>query len=150
MIKKFLLLSLIFLLIFSFLIYFNSLQAQKALENNQPSELSISLSQPLQKSSSTTPTTFTWQVDAPSDFVTPFTTIYYDYISSPSALTKTDSPLAVGYAHHFSDFQTGQFSLPDTFSVSQQFLPGTIFYRAYALVGKDNLWTPEYKLIVTP
>lgn len=97
------------------------------------------------------PTNFSWKVDAPESFSTTATGIYWNYESSPSALTKFDSPKAVNYPNFTEDYSTGLFKLPDTFDLNLKFpRAGTVYFRAYALIDKDYLWTEERQITVTP
>lgn len=95
--------------------------------------------------------TFIWTVDTPSDLTTSYTAIYWSQYSSPSALTVTDSPSAVGYENHSKDFLTGKYKLPDNFDTKIIFpQSGKMFFRTYAKVKDQHLWSKEYSLIVEP
>lgn len=142
------------LVIFSAFILYNYNRAQKGLAEYRPGEVSITLDSYPQKISLSQSSSIKWSISAPAGMTTPFTTIYYASESSPSALTIKDSPQAVAYANHLSDYTQGEFTLPDTFSARilspVEDLPTTIFFRAYAKVGGSHYWTDEYKLILTP
>lgn len=146
----------LFLTIFSAFIFYNYNQAQKGLAEYRPGEVSITLDSYPQTISLSSSKMFNidWSVSAPAGMTTPFTTIYYAAESSPSALTVKDSPQAVAYANHISDYTQGEFTLPDTFSARMTPLledkPATIFFRAYAKVGGSHYWTDEYQLTLTP
>ncbi len=85
-----------------------------------------------------------WHIAAPSDRQASYTTIFYDSISTPSALTIKDSPSAVGYRFRSSDYSRGQFILPadftSTISLSKS---GTIYFRAYAQIRGEHIWSEE-------
>lgn len=157
MVKKFLLsLSVFFLLltVFFAFIYYNYLQAQKGLAEYRPGEISITLDSFPSRISVSQPIEINWSISAPAGMTTPITTIYYAAESSPSALTLKDSPQAVGYANHLTDYIRGEFILPDTFSARifplLEGLPTNLFFRAYTKVGNSHYWTDEYQLVITP
>ena len=86
-----------------------------------------------------------WSLDTPVPRSISKTGIYYSSISTPSALPISASPQAVGYNNFTPDYQTGQFFLPDSFSVNIDLSGQTdiIYYRAYAKLGNAHYWTPE-------
>lgn len=95
-------------------------------------------------------TRISWRVEAPSDFETTKTTVYYSKVSSPSAITKLDSPDAPSYQFHLSDYDQGFYKLPDTFEGYLTFPEaGNYYLRAYALVRGNHLWSEEVKITVT-
>lgn len=131
-------------IVFLGLVYFNYLKAQRDIQDTKPSPLSISLVSFPEKIKAGSTGTFIWTVDASSDLSTTFTTIYWGEESSPSALTKLDSPEAVGYPNSQLDYASGSFRLPDTFDVNILFSkPGNIWFRAYAKVKGEHLWSEE-------
>ena len=136
------------LFIFLSLILFNQQKAQKEILSSKIPNYSIVLSKNPTSASVNELVEFAWDVNAPNTATTTLTTIYYGFTSSPSALTSKDSPQAVGYPYKLFDYLSGRFSLPDTFSARSSFLPGTIYYRAYSLVGNQHLWSDEIKLLV--
>lgn len=136
------------LLIFFSLAIFNQKKAQKEISLSQTPQYKITLNNPVLDSPAAAPVSFNWTIQAPNTSFTSFTTIYYSPISSPSALTVKDSPQAVGYAYNLTDYINGNFSLPDTFSAAASFLKGNIFYRAYAQVNNQHLWSKEIKLTI--
>lgn len=157
MLRKFFIRSSILILllgVFLAFILYNYRQAQKSLAEYRPAEISITLDSHPQTISISQPLEINWSVSAPAGMTTLFTTIYYAAESSPSALTVKDSPQAVAYANHLTDYTQGEFVLPDTFSARifslVDNLPTTIFFRAYAKVGGSHYWTDEHQLIVTP
>lgn len=135
--------------IFSSLVYYNYFQAQKSIQNTRPSPLSIELlSSPTQVKAGL-PASFVWRLNSSPDLSTSYTTIYWGYQSSPSALTSSDSPQAVMYPHSAPDYIGGIFSLPDTFDLNLVFTqPGQVWFRAYAKVKENHLWSEENSLIV--
>lgn len=157
MLKKFFFrfsILLLLLAIFSIFIFHNYRQAQKGLAEYRPAEISISLDSYPQTISLSQPVEIDWSISAPAGLTTPFTTIYYAAESSPSALTVKDSPQAVAYANHLTDYTQGEFILPDSFSARifplVDNFPTTLFFRAYAKVGGSHYWTDEYQLVLTP
>lgn len=137
------------IVIFICFVLFNYYKAQKDIQNTKPAPLSIrlvSFPESLKVGSSGT---FVWRVESSPDLSTSYTTIYWGYESSPSALLKTDNPDAVRYPYSQTDYASGVFSLPDTFDVSIPFnKAGRIWFRAYAKVKGDNLWSDERYLNV--
>lgn len=134
--------------IFLLLIFFNLKKAQKDIAQSEKPAYGVSLIEPVLYTSIDQQVVFNWSVEAPDTALSPSTTIYYGHVSSPSALMITDSPQAVGYPYKFNDYLIGSFFLPDTFSATANFLPGTVFYRAYARVGNQHLWSKEVKLVI--
>ncbi len=134
---------------FLFLVLFNYFKAQEALRSRGESPLGIEITSFPETVKVGDSANFVWQVDTAPDLSTPYTTIYWSYESSPSALTKSDSPLAVKYPHFALDYTSGRFMLPSTFDQNILFdQPGKVFFRAYARVGADHLWSPEASLVV--
>jgi len=157
MIKRILIGLSVFLLLSSILagfVYYNYRQAQQGLADYQPGQVSISLDSHPDTISLSQPANIDWSISAPADLTTPFTTIYYAAESSPSALTAKDSPRAVGYANHLTDYTQGEFVLPDSFSARLlpvvDYLPVTLYFRAYTRINGSHYWTDEYQLTVTP
>lgn len=157
MLKKFFFrfsILLLLLTIFSVFILYNYRQAQKGLAEYRPAEISIFLDSYPQTISLSQPVEIDWSISAPAGLTTPFTTIYYAAESSPSALTVKDSPQAVAYANHLTDYTQGEFILPDSFSARifplVDNFPTTLFFRAYTKVGGSHYWTDEYQLVLTP
>jgi hypothetical protein len=134
--------------IFLLLIFFNLTKAQQDIASSKTPQYTTTLLDSPTLTSINKPVNFSWNVVAPNTANTTLTTIYYGFVSTPSALTIKDSPQAVGYPQSLSDYQNGRFFLPDTFSASTSFLKGTVYYRAYALVGNQHLWSPETKLVI--
>lgn len=135
--------------VFIGLVYFNFLNAQEAIKATKPAPLSIDLVSFPEKIQSGHTGNFIWKIDASSDLSTSFTTIYWGEESSPSALTKSDSPKDVGYPNSQVDYSNGVFRLPDIFNVNITFgKPGKIWYRAYAKIKGEHLWSAEKSLEV--
>lgn len=99
------------------------------------------------QSSVDNPITFNWRIDSATPRVTDLTTVFWSEESSPSALTVKDSPASVGYPNHLRDYSEGVFNLPSDFLGSITLTkPQTIYYRFYAHVDGQNLWSEEYVL----
>ncbi|KKT29845.1 MAG: hypothetical protein UW41_C0014G0012 [Candidatus Collierbacteria bacterium GW2011_GWC2_44_18] len=129
------------------LVYFNYFQAQKAIKNTHSSPLSVELVSYPELLSVDSKGTFLWQVESSPDLFTTFTTIYWSYQSSSSALTKLDSPQAVAYPFSLPDYIGGRYRLPNDFNLSIKFNKlGKIFFRAYAKIGSEHLWSDEKSL----
>ena len=137
--------------IFIGLVYYNYSLSRKGFVATKNSIVGINLTSLPKPAQFASPASFTWEISSTKDFKTNFTTIYYGFTSTPSALTKKDSPSAVGYPYLTIDYLQGSFSLPDTFSTNIFFnKPGRVWYRAYAKVGDDHLWTEEKYIDVLP
>jgi hypothetical protein len=138
------------LIIFTLLVFYNYSRARLALKDTRQSQLTIDVALPVTaKQGESTPVS--WQVVAPSDFQTTDTTIFYSSVSTASAVTKTDSPQALGYQFSLSDYRTGSFNLPYTFEASIVFpKPGVYFLRAYSFVRNNHLWTEEKQITIAP
>lgn len=136
-------------LVFVGAVFYNYFVAQKKIKDTKESPLTITLQTFPEIVSAGNSGTFIWNIDGSPDLKTTRTTIYWGFQASPSALTKEDSPEAVGYPYSQEDYQNGNFSLPDTFDQSIIFEnPRKVYFRAYAKVGKDHLWTEERSLII--
>ena len=134
-------------LFFLVLIYYNYTGAQKRLREARETQFSIDLTEFPTETSAGQSNHFAWRVDAPESFSAVKTGIYYSYDSTPSALFKGDSPEAVNYANFTFDYTSGLFQLPDIFDLDLSFnQKGVVYFRAYALVDRDHLWTGEKQL----
>jgi len=139
------------IVIFIGLVGYNYLIAQKKIRETKPSPLGITLESYPETVISGQTGTFIWHIEGSPDLSTPRTTIYWSYDASPSALTQKDSPEAVGYANHPEDYFHGIFALPDNFDLNLKFDKlGKVYFRAYAKVGDDHLWTDEQTIEVIP
>lgn len=137
--------------IFIGLVGYNYLVAQKKIRETRPSPLGITLVSYPETVVTGETGTFIWSVDSSPDLSTTQTTIYWSYEASPSALTQRDSPEAVRYANHSEDYFHGIFALPDNFDLNIKFDKiGKVYFRAYAKVGNNHLWTDEKYLEIIP
>jgi hypothetical protein len=150
MIKKIVIYSFTFLLVILGLIYYNYQRQQANLRQARQTQFSIEFEKIPETLVVNQPANFSWKVSAPESFSTTATGIYWSYDSSPSALTKLDSPKAVNYQNFTEDYSSGLFKLPDTFDLNLKFSKvGVIYLRAYALIDKDHLWTQERQIVVS-
>jgi hypothetical protein len=139
--------ALIVLVLFS--VFYNYQQTKRNTKTPTAPTVNISIVNAPQLVVINTPTKFQWQVEAPADLITTDTTLYYDYHSSPSALTVADSPEAVRYSQFAPDYLRGQFPLPDMFTANLSFgKTGTVYLRAYSKVGDRHFWTSEIPITV--
>lgn len=137
------------LVIFFLLVFYNYLGAQKAIRETKTSPLSIELVSFPETVKMGSRGTFIWHIKSSPDLTTSFTTIYWGYEASPGALPATASPLAVGYPKSQLDYSTGLFILPNTFDLRIPFdQAGKVYFRAYAKVKNDHLWSDEITLEV--
>lgn len=149
MIKKIILYSLLILFVVLLLIFMNYQKAQTNLRQARETQFSIEWSKFSDSAKVNEPVNLSWKVTAPDTFSTTKTGIYWNYESSPSALTKFDSPDAVAYHNFTYDYANGLFRLPDTFDANLSFQRvGVVFLRAYAFIGKDHLWTQERQILI--
>ena len=147
---KFLIYLAVSFFVFVGLVFYNYFQAQKAIKDTRTSPLSISLTSYPKQVRVGDEANFAWYIEASPDLNTSFTTIYWGYESSPSALTKKDSPEAVKYPNFPVDYTSGNFKLPDNFDLNISFhKPGRVWFRSYAKVKNDHLWSEEKYLDVT-
>ena len=144
--KKLVSYSLIALGVLSALIYYNFRQVRQNLSTRQ-SEFSVELLDSPTSGTVGERLPFKYKVNSSGNFSTTSTTIYWGPSASPSALTKYDSPEAVGYPRSVTDYLTGVYSLPETFDLNLLFdKPGSIFYRAYTKIGNDHYWSTENEI----
>lgn len=151
MIKKIFVYSTIFLVCVVVLVFYNYQRQQKNLREDRQTQFLIDFDKVPTTMIVNQPANFSWQVIAPESFSTTSTGIYWNYESSPSALTKLDSPKAVGYQNFTEDYAAGLFKLPDFFDLNLKFpRVGTVYFRAYAKIDSDYLWTEEKQIIISP
>jgi len=130
--------------IFITLIFFNYFKVQKNLADTKSSPRSLDLVSYPEKIKLDSTGTFIWTVNTSPDLATSYTSIYWGYESSPSALQKTDSPSAVNYPYTQIDYGSGVFQLPNTFDVNIKFGKiGRVWFRGYAKINDDHLWSEE-------
>lgn len=133
------------------LICFNYLSAQKAISEEKTSTTTVEVTSRPKTVEVGDRAAVDWYVEVPDGQVTAATTIYWGYESSPSALLFFDSPQAVGYPNHPGDYESGDFPLPSTFTVSiTPDTVGMVYFRSYALVRGNHLWSEEKSFLVTP
>lgn len=138
--------SLISLAVLTSLIYYNFRQVRQKLSTKQ-SEFSVELLDSPTSGTVGERLPFKYKVNSSGNFSATSTTIYWGPSASPSALTKYDSPEAVGYPRSVTDYLTGVYPLPETFDLNLVFdKSGSIFYRAYAKIGNDHYWSPEEEI----
>lgn len=149
--KKNIFILLTIAVIFAGLVFYNYFSAQKKLRETKTAPLGISLVSFPDVLKVGQTGTFVWNVEATSDKSTTNTTIYWGPTASPSALTQSNAPDAVGYPSYQDDFHRGLFKLPDDFDVNITFnKAGVVYFRAYAKVGENHLWTEEHSIEIMP
>ncbi len=143
------LLPIIFALLVIPLSVYDYLATKKNLGNLGPSTPPvINLTSMPTKATSNQPTQLSWSVTNSTNILNT-TTLYWGSDSSPSALPTDASPQAVGYPNSLPDYQDGHFQLPSNFQATiGPLAPGRYYYRAYARIDNQHLWTPEVSLIV--
>lgn len=147
--KKLFLSLLLFTSMIITLAFYNYRLAQNRLAEARSTQFGLELIEAPAATTANTPTKLTWRVSAPESFSAGPTGIYYGYDSTPSAATKLDSPRALAYPNFTPDYVTGAFRLPDTFEVNLAFnRPGKVFFRAYALISGDHVWSEERSVLV--
>jgi hypothetical protein len=151
MVQKTLLTFIACISVFFGLVYYNYLVTQKNLQNKLSTPQTVTITSFPNALKPDEFGNFVWQVSASPDQKTNTTTIYYGYESSPSALTINDSPSAVGYQYSLPDYQNGSFFLPDNFDVNIAFSKvGTVWFRAYANIRGEHIWSNESSLNIIP
>ena len=94
--------------------------------------------------------TFTWHVSGPPKIIHT-TTIYYGTTSARGAFDDYVTPGDARYTYQLQDFLQGDYGVPLRFVGStNQLVPGTYFYRAYALIDGKHYWSGERTFIVAP
>lgn len=149
--NKGILLTVLLIASFLILVFYRYSQFQKAVKAEKPSVLNTWLISFPDQIALPGSASISWHVESPRGVKTSLTTLYWGYESSPSALREYDAPQAVGYPDHFTDYETGEFTLPQDFSVSlKPDRPGKIFFRSYAKVQDKHLWSQEHTLTILP
>lgn len=93
---------------------------------------------------------FTWQVSGPTATMHT-TTVYYGIKSFPGTLLSSVSPKETPYTDTLKEFLQGEYAVPLQFVGNAQFpVPGTYFFRAYALIGGKHYWSGERTFVVKP
>lgn len=151
MLRKFLLPTLILsaFMVFIGFVYFNYSVAQQAIKETKPSPLFVEIISFPEKIKVNHSGHFSWRVEGSPDLSTSFTTIFWGYQATPSALTRSDSPAAVAYPYSQPDYTTGSFKLPDSFDLNIFFnRPGTVWFRAYSNIRGEHLWSEEKQIMI--
>lgn len=87
---------------------------------------------------------FTWRIDG-SPAVINQTAVYYGLVSNPGVLDDKVETSDTKYTDFVKDFANGKYNIPLQFVGNTNVTTaGTYYYRAYALVGGKNIWSPEY------
>lgn len=84
----------------------------------------------------------TWQVDNPQSITITHTAIHY------GPQPKED----ISYPDFTEEFAQGSFTIPNTFTavVRAPDTPGTLFFRAHALIEEEDVWTEEASVEIHP
>ncbi|KKT35261.1 MAG: hypothetical protein UX12_C0024G0001 [Candidatus Collierbacteria bacterium GW2011_GWC1_45_47] len=148
--KKGIVYTTISLIVFLSLIFYNYLNAQRAISEERASITKVETTSFPKITEAGSRAAFSWHVEVPEGLRTSATTLYWGYESSPSALLDFDSPQAVGYPNHPEDYESGEFPLPSDFSVTiVPDKPGRVFFRSYAFVQGKHLWSDEQSVIIS-
>jgi hypothetical protein len=76
--------------------------------------------------------------------------VYYDFESSPSAVTTSDSPAAVGYQFFSDEYVNGEYRVPGDYQVPVR-VPNSdesLYLRGFAEIEGIYYWTDEYEIRV--
>lgn len=93
------------------------------------------------------PFTITWTVSGPVETIQ-HTAVHYDYVSHPGTLGEDVGPPG-GYAYLTTEFASGSFNIPNTFSVNiTPTETGILYFRAHAIANGKNYWTDERSIYV--
>lgn len=88
-----------------------------------------------------------WRVDSPVQKEIAHTAVHYGANSIPGVLGTEAGPAASGY-QFVSLIQKG--TIPGTFTSSiGTRSPGTLYFRAHAIIDGNNYWSPERSILVT-
>ena len=84
----------------------------------------------------------TWQVDNPQSITIPHTAIHYG----------PESKVDISYPEFTDEFAQGSFTIPNTFTavVRAPDNPGTLYFRAHALIEEMDVWTEEDTIEIQP
>lgn len=90
---------------------------------------------------------FTWRIDGPAATINS-TAVHYGTVSNPGELGKDVKSTDTRYTDFVKDFASGTFNVPLQFVGNTQLpaVPGTYYYRVYAVVGEKNYWSEEYSM----
>lgn len=94
---------------------------------------------------------FTWKVNAPSGTKATHTGIHYGPNSISGPLGTGISPANSGYPTVVSNFLSGSFDVPNSFSSGGKGPTNVnkIYFRAHAIIDGKNYWSDEKMIIVT-
>lgn len=90
-----------------------------------------------------------WQVSSSEPVTIKHTAIHYDIVSHAGDFSLDVAPGDSGYPSLTPDFASGEFSVPDLFSVSiATEASGILYLRAHAISDGKHYWTQEFEVPV--
>ena len=110
--------------------------------------VSISMTNSPQSAESGSPFQVSWRIDGPATAISN-TAIYYSYGPYPGNFGTSETPASSGYGN-VAQSSAVNMTIPGTFMAG--ITPageGMLYFRAYALVGGKNYWTPEMSVAVS-
>lgn len=90
-----------------------------------------------------------WKILTEKTAIITYTAIHYGFSSDPRSFDDQITPEDAAYRFSTHKYASGEYQVPNTFNV--ELIPnqtGTLFFRAYMLIGNKNYWTEEYKIEV--
>lgn len=94
------------------------------------------------------PVNISWKVSGAEKTIS-HTAIHYDYTSHPGTFGSDIGPQASEYLKLTSEYASGSFNIPNTFSaIVIPYQAGTLYYRAHAIVDGKNYWTDEKSISI--
>ena len=93
--------------------------------------------------------TMSWKINTNAPTTIKHTAVHYSTKSNPGQYGFDIAPAASGYGSLTPDYASGNFTIPNTFSVKIKATePGNLYYRLHAIIGGRNYWTTEYMIDV--
>ena len=90
-----------------------------------------------------------WAITGPEKAI-PHTAVHYDTASHPGDFSLDVAPGDSGYPSLTPEFASGEFNIPNTFTVSMQAPESEVlYYRVHAIIDGNNYWTSERMITVT-
>lgn len=93
--------------------------------------------------------TVSWKVNTNTPTTIKHTAVHYTAKSNPGEYTLDVTPANSGYTSLTADYASGNFTIPNTFSVKVKTSDaGKLYFRMHAIIDENNYWTPEYSITV--
>jgi len=93
--------------------------------------------------------TMSWKINTNAPTTIKHTAVHYSTKSNPGQYGFDIAPAASGYGSLTPDYASGNFTIPNTFSVKIKATePGNLYYRLHTIIDGRNYWTTEYMIAV--